>query len=92
MASASEPIFWVLDLEDPQGLAIALASGQEEARLHDAIASIRATGCIPALTVVTSLEMGNRMLAMGWQVKPLAKNRRYLAIVSDGRLSVAILP
>ena len=92
MASASEPIFWVLDLEDPRAFEIALASGQEPARLRDSMASIQATGCIPALTVLTTLEVGNRMLCMGWQVKPLAQNRRYLAIVSDGRLSVGTLP
>jgi len=93
MATKREPVFWVLDLEDPIGFAMAASlDPHNEARLIDAKNSILATNCYPASTAITPLVMANQVLLDGWKVGPLPEGHRFMAIVSEGRITVAQLP
>ena len=93
MASKREPVFWVLDLEDPIGFAMAASLDPHgEARLIDAKNSILSTDCIPASTAITPSDMANHVLQDGWKLGPLPQGHRFMAIVSDGRLAVCKLP
>jgi len=98
MACKREPVFWVLDLEDPIGFGMAsrLEPGRSgepksEARLLDAKNSILSTNCIPAQTAITPLEMANHVLFDGWKLGPLPEGHRFIAIVSDGRIAICKL-
>jgi hypothetical protein len=91
MASKNEPVFWVLDLEDAIGFAMA-ATLTTSSRLLDAKNSILSTNCISASTAITPLEMANHVLFDGWKVGPLPHGHRFMAIVSDGRIAVLQLP
>ena len=93
MASKNEPVFWVLDLEDTIGFAMAVTlDGTSSSRLLDAKNSILSTCCIPASTAITPLDMANHVLFDGWKLGPLPEGHRFMAIVSDGRLAVLQLP
>ena len=85
-----EPVFWVLDLEDSEGFAMAcgLENGNKS-RVRDARDSIRSTDCIPAQTAITPLESANQFLWFGWNLPPLPAGKKYMAVVSDGSLTVA---
>lgn len=91
MTNAETPFFWVLDLEDPAAFELAVASGKTAASLIDHRQSILATGCIAALTLGLSLPASNEILAVGWSVPPLPTGSRYLAVVSEGRVTVRFL-
>ena len=93
MAGKNEPVFWVLDLEDAIGFAMAATlDGTSSSRLLDAKDSILSTDCIPASTAITPLTMANHVLCDGWKVAPLPQGHRFMAIVSDGRLAVLQIP
>ena len=92
LTSDREPVFWVLDLEDSEGFAMACGLGNgDKARVRDARDSIRSTDCIPAQTAITSLESANRCFQFGWNIPPLAAGKKYMAVVSDGSLTVAAI-
>jgi len=88
VTSPASPVFWILDLEDARGFAMAEAAGTEAAQLIDKRDSTVAVGSIPAMTLVTSLEAANALIANGWHQPPLPVRSLYVAVVSDGRLSV----
>ena len=89
MATKREPVFWVLDLEDPIGFAMAASLDPHgEVRLIDAKNSILSTNCYPAFTAITSLVMANQVLLDGWKVGPLPEFHRFMAIVSEGRIAI----
>ena len=105
LASKQEPVFWVLDLEDPIGFEMAVAiearpTGSDpvrigstgNARLLDAKNSILSTDCIPASTAITTLDMANHVLNDGWKSGPLPVGVRFMALVSEGRIAVCQLP
>ena len=81
----------MLDLEDPRGFDMAKHL-DDEARLINARDSILATNCYPAFTAVTSFDMVNNVISAGWQTNPLPEGKRFMALISDGRLAVCQLP
>lgn len=89
MTSKSLPVFWVLDLEDETGFELA-AAVQDPARTAEARDLTSAQGSIPALTAATSLESANKTLATLWSRPPLSEGR-YMAVVSDGSMTVLAL-
>ncbi|MEA3210954.1 MAG: hypothetical protein QOE70_4011 [Chthoniobacter sp.] len=91
MTNAAMPFFWVLDLEDPLAFELAVASGKTAESLVDHRKSILSTGCLAALTVGMGLQASNDVLAAGWSMQPFPAGSRYLAVVSEGRITVRFL-
>jgi hypothetical protein len=61
--SKEAPVFVILDLEDPDGFAIAAHYQTNCADRRDAI---RESGSIPALTLAMSVKDANKFIAQGW--------------------------
>ena len=89
MTTKASPVFWVLDLEDETGFELA-AAVQDPVRNADARDLTRAQGSIPAMTAAAALDSANKTLGALWSRPPLPEGR-YMAIVSDGSLTVLAL-
>ena len=86
MTTTATPVFWVLDLEDETGFELA-STLQDPSRIAEARNLTSAQGSIPAMTAATTLESANKTLAALWSRPPMPKGR-YMAVVSDGSLTV----
>ena len=86
MTTTASPVFWVLDLEDETGFELA-AAVQDPVRNAAARDITLAQGSIPAMTAATTLDSANKTLAALWSRPPMPEGR-YMAIVSDGSLTV----
>ena len=99
-ASAKRPVYWVLDLTDEVGFAIAVAIAGET-QLAQQRESTLAAGSIPSYTLAADLPASNALLEARWGKPPLpfpSKSGRppiqaaYMCLVADGRLLVAAVP
>lgn len=90
-ANPEYPVFFVLDLEDDDGFALAESMFRDRERVIKAKNAISSTNCIPALTAVMKLDDANRLLDW-WNKDNLPPKNRYIAIVSDDSITVCGIP
>ncbi len=80
-SSKDQPVFVILDLEDPDGFEIASQFVDNAADRRDAIA---ASGEIPAYTLCLSITDANKLIDSGWP------NLRKISSVPDGFVPVLL--
>jgi hypothetical protein len=88
-----QPVFVILDLEDEAGFEIASTM---QANCADKRDSIKASGSIPAFTLLLSIPDANRLIENGWpqmkRISPPPTGMIPMLVISDDRCLSVLIP